>query len=87
MAKLSADDSYCTGNDQRVYTWSCCHDWKGDLSNKITSCSPYSLDPALRNIGNGTVAKDDVNVHEYKSIGIGIISRMVGQPVFSVSFQ
>jgi len=41
-----------------------------DLFNtraKITSCSPFSSDPVLRNIVNGIVAKDVVNMHEYES--------------------
>ena len=39
------------------------------------------------NIVNGIVAKDNVNLHEYKSVRMGIIPRMVGQHVFSVSFE
>ena len=57
------------------------------ISAKITSCSPFSSGPALRNIVNGRVAKNDVNVHEYDSVGKDIIVRMIGQPVFSFSFK
>ena len=47
----------------------------------------FSSDPSLRNIINGMVAKEDVHVHEYESIGRNIINRMIGQPVFSFSFK
>jgi len=57
------------------------------MNSEITSCSPFSSGPALRNIVNGRVAKDDVNVHEYESVGKDIIVRMIGQPVFSFSFK
>ncbi|KAG1696934.1 Alpha-N-acetylgalactosaminidase [Nymphon striatum] len=57
------------------------------ISAKMTSCSPFSSNPALRNIVNGIVAIDDVNVHEYDSVGKDIIVKMIGQPVFSFSFK
>jgi 5'-3' exonuclease len=57
------------------------------ISAKLTSCSPFSSDPSLRNIINGIVAKEDVNVNEYESIGKNIIKRMIEQPVFSFSFK
>ena len=50
---------------------------------KITLCSPFTSDPVLRNIVNGIVATDDVNVLDYASVGQYIIVRMIGQPVFS----
>jgi len=42
---------------------------KGDSSDvekmqtQITTCSPYTADPTLRNMVNGIVAGSDVNVH------------------------
>lgn len=33
------------------------------------------------------VAKEDVNVHEYESVGRNIINRKIGQPVLSFSFK
>ena len=35
----------------------------------IPSCSPFSSDPALRNIVNGILAKYEVNMHGYQSVG------------------
>ncbi|KAH3788818.1 hypothetical protein DPMN_166980 [Dreissena polymorpha] len=32
------------------------------MHTKITTCSPYTADPTLRNIVNGIVAGSDVNV-------------------------
>jgi hypothetical protein len=49
------------------------------ISVKIISYSPFS---SLRNIVNGIVAKDDMNMHEYQSVRKDIIVRMIGQPVF-----
>ncbi|KAG1659992.1 Ester hydrolase C11orf54 [Nymphon striatum] len=57
------------------------------ISAKMTSCSPFSSNPALRNIVNGIVARDDVEVREYDSVGKDIIVKMIGQPVFSFSFK
>ena len=57
------------------------------ISTKLISCSPFSSDPSLRNIINGLVAKEDVDVHEYESVGRNIIERMIGQPVFTFSFK
>ena len=57
------------------------------LSTKLTAFSPFSSDPTLRNIINGIVANEDVNVHEYEAIGNKIIKRMIGQPVFSFSIK
>ena len=61
-----------------------------DLSKIVTrliSCSPFTSDPSLRNVINGMVGKSDVDVHEYESVGMNIIKRMIGQPIFSFSFK
>ena len=57
------------------------------ISTKLNAFSPFSSDPALRNILNGIVANEDINVHEYESVGNKIIERMIGQPVFSFSIK
>ena len=36
------------------------------VNAKVAECSPYAT---LRNIVNGIEAQDDVNVHEYDSVG------------------
>ena len=40
----------------------------------------------LRNIVNGIVTKDEVNVHQYESV-VKVLVRMIGQPVFCFSFK
>ena len=57
------------------------------ISTKLNAFSPFSSDPALRNILNGIVANEDINVHEYESVGNKIIERIIGQPVFSFSIK
>lgn len=57
------------------------------LKTKLASCSPFSQDATLRNIVNGVVADEDVNVHDFRSVGEKIIDTMIGQPVFSISFK
>ena len=49
--------------------------------------SPFAHYQSLRNIVNGVVDEPDDNVHDFRSVGVAIISKMIGQPVFSVSFQ
>src|SRR6218665_2144 len=34
------------------------------INSKLMGCSPFSPDPSLRNIINGVVAQEFVNVHE-----------------------
>jgi len=50
-------------------------------------CSPFSPDPSLRNIVNGVVAKEFVNVHEYEEVGRMIMHNMVGKPTFTFPFR
>ena len=57
------------------------------ISTKLNAFSPFSSDPTLRNIINGIVASEDINVHEYEAVGNKIIERMIGQPVFSFSIK
>ena len=57
------------------------------VSTKVAECSPYEPDPTLSNIVNGIVAQDDVNVHEYDSVGHMSMQKMIGKPVLSISFS
>lgn len=41
------------------------------------------MDPSLRNIVTGVVAKDDVNVDDFQSVVKKVIEKMTGQPVFT----
>ena len=57
------------------------------ILSKFATCSPFSENPSLRNIVNGVVADTEFNVHEFHSVGEGIINKMIGQPVFSIAFK
>lgn len=57
------------------------------ISTKLTSCSPFTDDPFLRNIVNGVVTNDKVNVHEFESVGRKIIENMTGQPAFTFTYK
>ena len=57
------------------------------IFSKLLASTPFSSDPSLRNIINGVVAKKDVNVHDFKSVGDKILGNMKDQPVFSFSFK
>ncbi|KAL2082773.1 hypothetical protein ACEWY4_022591 [Coilia grayii] len=55
------------------------------IHSKPVACSPFSSDASLRNIVSGVVAQENVNVHEYDSSRV--IPKMIGQPVFTISFS
>lgn len=57
------------------------------IKSKLVGCSPFSPDPSLRNIVNGVVAQEGVNVHEYESVGRKIMQKIIGQPSFMLSFS
>lgn len=57
------------------------------IKEKLSTCTPFSPDPSLRNIITGLVAKEDVNVHEFETIGSEMIENMVGKPVFGIPFK
>ena len=57
------------------------------ISSKLIACTPFSQEPSLGNIVNGAVAKSDVNVHEFESVGRKIMEKMIGQPAFTFSFK
>ena len=52
------------------------------IKEKLSSCTPFSPDPSLRNIVTGVVAKEEVNVHELETVGNEITEKMIGKPVF-----
>ena len=57
------------------------------ISSKLIGCSPFSPEPSLRNIVNGVVAHELVNVHEYEEVARAIMHNMIGKPVFTFSFR
>ncbi|KAK3848948.1 hypothetical protein Pcinc_044279 [Petrolisthes cinctipes] len=57
------------------------------IKEKLSTCMPFSPEPSLRNIITGLVAKENVNVHEFETVGNEIIDKMVGKPIFGISFK
>ncbi len=57
------------------------------ISSKLIGCSPFSPEPSLRNIVNGVVAHELVNVHEYEEVARAIMHNMIGKPVFTFTFR
>jgi len=53
------------------------------IKSRIETCHPFSGDSTLRNIITGVVAKDEMNVDEYLSVGKASIEKMIGQPTFT----
>src|SRR6218665_1072776 len=51
------------------------------INAKLMGC--FSPDPSLRNIVNGVVAQEFVNVHEYEEVGRVIMDNMIGKPAFT----
>ena len=60
--------------------------WNEITLDKLSTFKPFSLDPSLRNIVTGVVTKEDVNVHEFQTVGNEIIVKMVEKPIFGISF-
>ncbi len=82
--------SYTTSEQHKELTEARISRDSSDLSkikSKLVASTPFSPDPSLRNIVNGVVATEDVNVHEAESIGRKFIDKMVGQPAFTFSFK
>ncbi|KAH3888216.1 hypothetical protein DPMN_012247 [Dreissena polymorpha] len=65
---------------------------KGDSSDlekmqtQITTFSPYTADPTLRNMVNEIVAGSDVNVHAIEGVGKTTIRDIIGKSVFAYKF-
>ena len=54
---------------------------------KLAACSPFSSDPTLRNIVAGIVGDQDVNVHDFESVGHKIMENMIGKFAFTHKFK
>ena len=52
------------------------------IKEKLSTCTPFSPDPSLRNIVTGVVAKKEVNVHEFETVGNEIIEKMFLENLF-----
>nr|XP_055038535.1 uncharacterized protein LOC129426304 [Misgurnus anguillicaudatus] len=57
------------------------------IKERLGICTPFSSDPSLRNVVTDVVAKEEVNVHKFETVGNEIIKKMVGKPVFGISFK
>ena len=57
------------------------------IKEKFSICTPFSPDPSLRNIVTGVGAKEEVHVHEFETVGNEIIEKMIGKPIFGISFK
>lgn len=57
------------------------------IKEKLCICTPFSPDPSLRNIVNGVVANEEVNVHEFETVGNEIIEKIIGKSVFGITFK
>ncbi|KAH3815078.1 hypothetical protein DPMN_143597 [Dreissena polymorpha] len=53
------------------------------MQTQITTCSPYTANPTLRNMVNKIVAGSDVNVHAVEAVGKTIVR---GKSVFAYKF-
>jgi len=81
------DLSYATPEQHKDMTLARMKMDHDDLEKISTKCSPFSPDPSPRNVVNGDVAVQDMNVHEYDSVADEIIEKMIRQPVFTFSFS
>jgi len=82
--------SYCTSEQHKDLTQARMNRDLVDLekiNSKLMGCSPFSPDPSLRNIVNGVVAQEFVNVHEYEEVGRVIMDNMIGKPAFTFTFR
>ena len=82
--------SYTTSEQHKESTESRINRDSSDLSkirSKLDAYTPFSPDPSLRNVVNGVVATADVNVHEYESVAMKIIEKMIEEPVLKISFK
>ena len=59
------------------------HSDRVKIYDMLKSCSPFSDNPALRNIINGITADKKVNVDKFIEIGQEIIDKMAGNDVFT----
>ena len=56
------------------------------IKERHSTCTPFSPDLSLRNIVAGLVAKEDVNVYAFETVGNEIVEKIVGNPI-GISFK
>ncbi|KAH3777574.1 hypothetical protein DPMN_179022 [Dreissena polymorpha] len=56
------------------------------MQTQITTLSPYTANPTLRNMVNKIVAGSDVNVHAVEAVGNTTIRDIIGKSVFAYKF-
>ncbi|KAH3850635.1 hypothetical protein DPMN_093059 [Dreissena polymorpha] len=56
------------------------------MKTQITTCSPYTAHPTLKNMVDGTAAGSDMNVYAIKAVWKTIIRDIIGKPVFAYKF-
>ncbi|KAH3848144.1 hypothetical protein DPMN_090494 [Dreissena polymorpha] len=56
------------------------------MQTQITTCSPYTANPTLRNMVNKIVARSDVNVHAVEAVWKTIIRDIIGKSVLAYKF-
>ncbi|KAH3815061.1 hypothetical protein DPMN_143580 [Dreissena polymorpha] len=79
-----------TTSQHKDSTEACIKGDSSDLENmqtQITTCSPYTADPSMRIMVNGTVAGSDMNVHAIKSVWKTIIRDMIGKSVLLINLR
>ncbi|KAH3698475.1 hypothetical protein DPMN_085996 [Dreissena polymorpha] len=68
-----------------------CNKWDSyDLEKfqtQITTLSPYTADPTLRNMVDGKVTGSHVNVYAIEAVGKTIIRDIIGKSVFAYKFR
>ena len=83
------DLNYMTSEQQRESTEARLNRNHADLEKikeKLSTCMQFSLDPSLRNIITDLAANENMNVHEYETVG-KIIEKMLGKHAFGISFK
>ncbi|KAH3723861.1 hypothetical protein DPMN_049656 [Dreissena polymorpha] len=80
------DLTYTTSPQHKDSTDACIKGDSSDLEKmqtQITTCSPYTANPTLRNMVNEIVAGSDINVHAVDAVGNTIIRDIIGKSVLS----
>ncbi|KAH3727619.1 hypothetical protein DPMN_053558 [Dreissena polymorpha] len=80
------DLTYTTSPQHKDSTEACINGDSSDLEKmqtQMTTCSPYTANPTLRNMVNGRVAVSVVNVHAIDAVRKTIIRDIIGNSVLS----
>ncbi|KAH3862529.1 hypothetical protein DPMN_025496 [Dreissena polymorpha] len=80
------DLTFTTSPQHKDSTEACIKGDSSDLEKmqtQITTCSPYTAGPTLRNMFNEIVVGSDVNVHAIDAVGKTIIRDIIGKSVLS----